>query len=98
MPQDNGNERDARLARMEAAQETFQRDLQQLLTAQVLQQDALEKQSELLQKHVEQSNREFDQLRAHGKQVDERIDKLGERIEQLVSGIGEFIRRSPVRE
>ncbi len=94
MPQDNGNERDAwldalekRQAEFDRWQTAFERDLQLLLTAQVLQKDALDR-----------HEYEMADLRAHGKRVDERIDKLGERIEQLVSGIGEFIRRSPVRE
>ena len=88
MPEDNGNERDARLERLEKEHEVFQRDLQQLLTAQVLQQDALDRQAKLMEKHVEQSDREFAELRAHGREVDERLDKL-------ISAIGNLISRVP---
>jgi hypothetical protein len=88
MPEGNGSP-DTRLDRIERAMELmiddherFRHDLQQLLTAQVLQKDALEQQT--LQ--IEQHTRQIEALRAKDAVLDERVDKL-------VSAIGDFVRR-----
>ena len=90
MPEQNGN-RDTRLDRIERAleliiddHERFRHDLQQLLTAQVLQKDALEQQAKLSEQHTQQ----ILALREKDAALDARVDSL-------VSAIGEFIRRLP---
>ena len=90
MPEQNGN-RDTRLDRIERAleliiddHERFRHDLQQLLTAQVLQKDALEQQAKLSEQHTQQ----ILALREKDAALDARVDSL-------VSAIGEFVRRLP---
>ena len=90
MPEHNGS-RDTRLDRIERAlelmiddHERFRHDLQQLLSAQVLQKDALEQQAKLAEQHTQQ----ILALRAKDAQLDARVDNL-------VSAIGDFIRRLP---
>jgi hypothetical protein len=90
VPEENGNS-DTRLDRIERAlelmiddHERFRRDLQQLLTAQVLQNDALQQQTRQIEEHT----RQIEALRAKDTALDERVDKL-------VSAIGDFIRRLP---
>ncbi|HEY6990295.1 MAG TPA: hypothetical protein VH369_18010 [Bryobacteraceae bacterium] len=90
MPEQNGN-RHTRLDRIERAlelmiddHERFRRDLQQLLTAQVLQKDALEQQAKLSEQHTQQ----ILALREKDAALDARVDSL-------VSAIGEFICRLP---
>jgi hypothetical protein len=90
VPEQNGN-RHTRLDRIERAlelmiddHERFRRDLQQLLTAQVLQKDALEQQAKLSEQHTQQ----ILALREKDAALDARVDSL-------VSAIGEFICRLP---
>jgi len=90
VPEQNGN-RDTRLDRIERAleliiddHERFRHDLQQLLTAQVLQKDALEQQAKLSEQHTQQ----ILALREKDAALDARVDSL-------VSAIGEFVRRLP---
>ncbi|HEY3454911.1 MAG TPA: hypothetical protein VGK64_09940 [Bryobacteraceae bacterium] len=64
--------------------ERFRHDLQQLLTAQVLQKDALEQQAKLAEHHTQQ----ILALREKDAALDARVDNL-------VSAIGELIRRLP---
>ena len=95
MPEGNGS-RDTRLDRIERAlelmiddHERFRHDLQQLLTAQVLQKDALEQQTLQIEQHtrqIEQHTRQIEAMRAKDAVLDERVDKL-------VSAIGDFVRR-----
>lgn len=90
MPEENGS-RDTRLDRIERAlelmvddHERFRHDLRQLLTAQVLQKDALEQQT----RQIEQHTLQIEAMRAKDAALDERVDRL-------VSAIGDFIRRLP---
>lgn len=90
MPEQNGN-RDTRLDRIERAlelmvddHERFRHDLQQLLTAQVLQKDALKQQAKLAEHHTQQ----ILALREKDAALDARVDNL-------VSAIAELIRRLP---
>ena len=94
MPEQNGD-RDTRLDRIERAleliiddHERFRHDLQQLLTAQVLQKDALEQQAKLIERHSSQIEAESRERREKDAVLDARVDKL-------VSAIGDFIRRLP---
>jgi len=94
MPEQNGD-RDTRLDRIERAleliiddHERFGHDLQQLLTAQVLQKDALEQQAKLIERHSSQIEAESRERREKDAVLDARVDKL-------VSAIGDFIRRLP---
>jgi response regulator RpfG family c-di-GMP phosphodiesterase len=84
MPEEQNGNRDTRLDRIERAleliiddHERFRADLRQLLTAQVLQKDALEQQAKIVEQHTHQ------------------IGALNTRVDNLVSAIGEFIRRLP---
>jgi len=90
MPEQNGN-RDTRLDRIERAlelmiddHERFRHDLQQLLTAQVLQKDALEQQAKAIEQQAKIAGNHTQQIAA-----------LDARVDNLVSAIGEFIRRLP---
>jgi hypothetical protein len=90
----NGN-RDTRLDRIERAlelmiddHERFRHDLQQLLTAQVLQKDALEQQAKIIEQHTRQIEAESKERREKDAVLDARVDKL-------VSAIGELIRQRP---
>lgn len=95
MPEDNGS---GRLDRIERAlellisdHEQFRHDLKQLLIAQVLMQDNLDK----LQKRVEDNTRQWEMMREKDKDQDKRISALDERVDKLVIAIGEFIRSRP---
>ena len=92
MPEQNGN-RDARLDRIERAlelmiddHERFRHDLRQLLTAQVLQKDALEQQAKAFEQQAKIVETHTTQIAA-----------LDARVDSLVSAIGDFIRRLPPR-
>lgn len=101
MTEQNGS-RDTRLDRIEralelmiddherfrVAHEQFRVDLQQLLTAQVLQKDALEQQSKLIEQHSRQ-------IEAESRERREKDAVLDARVDNLVSAIGDFIRRLP---
>jgi len=94
MAEGNGD-RETRLDRIERAlelmiddHERFRHDLQQLLTAQVLQKDALEQQAKLIEQHTRQIEAESKERREKDAALDARVDKL-------VSAIGELIRRLP---
>lgn len=98
MTEENGN-RDSRLDRIERALETliadheqFRQDHKQLLTAQVLQQDAINGLFKIVQAHTVQLEQQTKQLEEQGRQLRELGAGLNERIDKLVSGFGEFIR------
>jgi hypothetical protein len=98
MPEEQNGTRDTRLDRIERAlelmiddHERFRVDLQQLLTAQVLQKDALEQQAKIVEQHTRQ-------LEAEGKERREKDAALDDRVNNLVSAIGEFIRRLPPQQ
>jgi len=87
MPENGG--RETRMDRIErvlefliADHEQFRQGHKQLLVAQVVQQDEIRK----LIEHSHGVDRRIDELRQHGREVEGRVDKL-------VSGIGEFMRR-----
>jgi len=87
---DANGDRDTRLDRIERAlelliadHEQFRADHKQLLIAQVLQKEAIEE----LYKVTKEHTRQIEQLRANGSETDKRI-------QDLVSAIGEFIRRT----
>lgn len=91
MIEENGS-RDSRLDRIERALEMFVADHEQfrqdhkpLLTAQVVQQAEIKDLVKIVQAHTAQLQEQGRHLRELGEGVNERIDKL-------VSGIGEFIR------
>ncbi len=93
MPEQNGN-RDTRLDRIERAlelmiddHERFRHDLQQLLTAQVLQKDALEQQAKAIEQQAKIAGNHAQQIAA-----------LDARVDSLVSAIGEFIRKLPQQQ
>ena len=98
MPEENGS-RDTRLDRIERAlellisdHEQFRVDLRQLLTAQVLQKAEIEEHTKQILAQSEQIGNLGDQignLRAKDAALDERVDKL-------VSAIGELVRRMPL--
>lgn len=97
MPEGNGT---GRLDRIERAlellisdHEQFRHDLKQLLIAQVLMQDNLEK----LQKSIEENSRQLEIVREKDKDQDQRIAALDERVDKLVSAIGELIRSRPAQ-
>ena len=101
MPEQNGS-RDTRLDRIERAleliiddHERFRVDLQQLLTAQVLQKDALEQQAKLIEKHSSQIEKHSSQIEAESRVRREKDAVLDARVDKLVSAIGDFIRRLP---
>ena len=89
MAETNGD-RDTRMDRIErtlemliADHEQFRADHKQLLIAQVLQKESIEE----LYKVTKEQTRQIEQLRANGSETDKRI-------RDLVSAIGEFIRRT----
>jgi predicted nucleic acid-binding Zn-ribbon protein len=88
MPEANGSEYVARLQRMEKEHEEFRRDLRQLLTAQVLQKDQIDKLLASLEKEAEERRTQAQQLREKDAMLDRRVD-------DLVSAIGDLIRRIP---
>jgi hypothetical protein len=72
-------------------QEEFERDLKQLLIAQVLQADEIEKLWKTVREQsvqIAEHSQRFEQDRHRSKELDERVDKL-------VIAIGEFIRSRP---
>jgi CRISPR/Cas system Type II protein with McrA/HNH and RuvC-like nuclease domain len=93
----NGN-RDTRLDRIERAlelliadHEQFRHDHKQLLTAQVLQKDAIDKLYEITKEQTRQigeHSRKMRELQQHGSAIDDRIAAL-------VSAIGKMIPGSP---
>ena len=74
-------------ARHEHFQEEFERDMKQLLIAQVVQQAELDKLSRTAEEHTKQ----IEAQRQNHKFFDERLDKL-------VLAIGEFIRSRPAAQ
>jgi hypothetical protein len=84
MPEGNGSERDARLQRMEQQQEQFQRDMQNLLTAQIVQNAQIQENT----KQIAEQGRNLDKALLREAHFDERVDNL-------VSAIGDLIRRIP---
>jgi hypothetical protein len=100
MPEQNGN-RDTRLDRIERPLELtiddhkrFRHDLQQLLTAQVLQKDALEQQAKRAEEQTKQIEQHTQQILA----LREKDAALDARVDNLVSAIGELIRRLPPQQ
>ena len=77
------------LDRMAEAHEEFRRDHQQLLKAQVILQDELERQ---VARDKLQDER-IEKLIEHDHLQDERIQALDARVDALVSSIGELIRK-----
>jgi septal ring factor EnvC (AmiA/AmiB activator) len=74
--------------KLEQNQEEFQRDLKQLLTAQVIQGDQLSELRKTVEENarrIGQHDREMAELRAHGKDIDSRIAALVSAIGQLIS-------------
>jgi hypothetical protein len=84
MAEGNGNERDARIERLQQEHEEFQRDLKQLLTAQVIQKTQIDDLLKITQEHTRQLEAESVARREKDAVLDARVDKL-------VSAIGEFI-------
>ena len=88
MPEENGTGRLDRIERalelMISDHEQFRHDLKQLLTSQVLLSDQIDKLSKVVQEH----SRQLEIHREKDKKLDERVDKL-------VSAIGEFVRSRP---
>jgi hypothetical protein len=92
---DGNGERDTRLDRIERALELFIDDHEQfrddhklLLTAQVLQKEAIDALLQTTQEHSRQIEAEARERRAKDIVLDERLDKL-------VSAIGDLINRLP---
>lgn len=69
-------------------QEAFERDLKQLLIAQVLMNDSLQK----LEKRMAENTGQLEILRERDKDQDARIAALDARVDKLVIAIGELIR------
>lgn len=88
MPEGNGNERDARLERIEQQQEQFQRDMRDLLTAQVIQKDEIDKLLASTIKLRDAQERESEERKEADKVLDARV-------QATVSAIGDLIRRIP---
>lgn len=63
-----------------ADHEAFRAEQKRLLIAQVLQEDA-----------IRENSKQIAELRKHGKAVDDRIAKLGDRVDSVVSAIGELV-------
>lgn len=84
----NGGEQEARLASLEREREEFRRDMKLLLTAQVLQKGEIEDLLKVTQEH----SRKFEAEEQARREKDGVLDK---RVDDLVSAIGEFIRRLP---
>ena len=84
----NGGEYEARLRRVEKEHEDFRLDLRQLLTAQVIQKDQIDKLLAGLEKEAEERRLETERLREKDIILDRRVD-------DLVSAIGDLIRRIP---
>ena len=75
---ENGEQREARLRRLEQEHEEFRRDLKMLLTAQVIQKDQIDQ----LIKTIE-----TEALDAQSKAFDRRVDNLVSSIADLISRI-----------
>lgn len=88
MPETNGSHWEARLTRIEQAGEEFRRDMRNLLTAQVLQKDQIDNLVKAIELEREQRKAGEQRAREERKVLDERVDKL-------VSAIGDLIRRMP---
>lgn len=88
MPESNGNERDARLERIEREHDEFRRDIRDLLTAQIIQKGEIDD----LLKNSQQQGRN---LEAEAKERREKDAALDKRVDHLVSSIGDLIRRIP---
>jgi hypothetical protein len=88
MPEENGTGRLDRiervLERIALDHEQFRYDMKQHLIAQVLQADEIDK----LWKTVKEQTRQIELLRDND-------DRLNQRVDKLVSAIGEFIRSRP---
>ena len=70
--------------------------LKQLEDAAVVTAALMERHARVMRDHAEwlvAHDKGMAEMRERGKLVDDRIEKLGERIEKLVSGIGEYMRR-----
>lgn len=94
MTEENGN-RDARLDRIErimemlaADHEQFRADHKQLLIAQVLQKDAIDQLLKVVQEHSRQ-------IEAQDGRIARQNAELNQRVDDLVSAIGDLIRRIP---
>jgi septal ring factor EnvC (AmiA/AmiB activator) len=85
---DNGEQREARLRRLEQEHEEFQRNLRQLLTAQVLQKNEIDKQIVAVDKLAKA-------LEAERTERPEKDALLDQRVDNLVSSIADLIRRIP---
>jgi DNA repair exonuclease SbcCD ATPase subunit len=70
-------------------QEAFQRDVKQLLIAQVLQADEIDKLWRTVREHSAQ-------IAEHSRQAEQDRKQLGDRIDNLVRAIGELIRSRSV--
>lgn len=99
MSGENGN-RDSRLDRIERAldlfiadHEQFRQEHKQLLTAQVLQQDALDKQLKITQALTLLIEQQGKQIEGLGLQSQERNEALDLRFDKMISAIGELCRR-----
>ncbi len=90
MAEGNGNEPDARIERLRQEHEAFQRELQQLLTAQVIQKSHIDDLLKVTQENTRQLEAESIARREKDATLDARVDKL-------VSAMGEFISRLPAR-
>ena len=90
MADGNGNERDARIERLRQEHEVFQRDLQQLLTAQVIQKSQIDDLLASQDKAMHHLEAETITRREKDAVLDARVDKL-------VSAIGEFISQLPTK-
>ena len=90
MAEGNGNEPDARIERLRQEHEAFQRELQQLLTAQVIQKSHIDDLLKVTQESTRQLEAESIARREKDAALDARVDKL-------VSAMGEFISRLPAR-
>lgn len=84
MANSNGDERDARMERIEKQQEEFRRDAQLLLTAQVIQKDQIDQLPRVTQEHTRQFEADRGERLAKDAALDARVDKL-------VSAIGELV-------
>jgi paraquat-inducible protein B len=99
MPEQNGN-REARLDRIERAlelliadHEQFRHEHKQLLTAQVLQKESIDQLFEITKKltaHAEETDRRLEQT---AKRLFDLGEKTDQRINALVSAIGQFLRK-----
>lgn len=95
MSEGNGN-RDTRLDRIERAlelliadHEQFRHDHKQLLTAQVLQKDAIDKLYEITKeqtRQIEEHGRGMRELQQHGSAIDDRIAALVSAIGRMIPG------------